>query len=253
MKKLFNFLIVFALLTLTSCGGATFVNPDKDSVDFPIEGGEQEVDISADGSWEIAECPDWVKTEVQDRILVITTERNETGAIREGEIVLKGKGDVESTIKVRQIAKCTHITPESSMVEFNKEGGTKTVNIDTDGNIKAEAPEGFSVTYDKGVLTITAPANDEGGKSGEILLTGDEQRAVIQVTQEGNICPTCGGSGKVRCTRCGGSGYTNDEFYETIYGCSRCGGRGQSSRWEEYDYHQGSGRMDCPTCGGSGH
>lgn len=55
MNKLSTYLSVVALLVLTACGGATFITPDKDSVNFTIEGGEESINISADGSWEIAE------------------------------------------------------------------------------------------------------------------------------------------------------------------------------------------------------
>ena len=60
MKKLLNCISVMALLVLTSCGGATVINTDKNAVDFTIEGGENTVSVSADGSWKVAECPEWV-------------------------------------------------------------------------------------------------------------------------------------------------------------------------------------------------
>ena len=253
MKHLLNLIGLVALLVLTACGGATSINPEKSAVDFTIEGGEETVNISADGSWDVAECPEWIKTDVQDSVLVIKIERNQTGAMRSGDIVLKGKNEVNATIKVTQVSKCTHITPASDKVEFEKEGGTQTVNIDTDGAIKVEVPDGFTASFANGVLTITATANEEGAKRGEIKLTADNQSATIYASQKGNICPTCGGSGKVKCSKCGGSGYLNDEFYESIFGCSKCGGRGKSDRWADYDYRKGSGKMDCPTCGGTGH
>ena len=252
MKKLYNLLSLVAVIVLSACSNASYISPSEENVTFTIEGGEQRVTINADGNWEIKECPEWVKTEVQDSVLVIMTQRNETGALRKGDIELKGGDNVEVTISVTQAAKCTHINPETDKVEFEKEGGTQTVKIDTDGSPKVEAPEGFTATYAGGVLTINAPANEAGGKNGEIKLTGDDQSATIAVTQKGNICPKCNGTGKVRCTKCGGKGYTYDEFLESIYGCSKCGGKGKSDRWADYNYRQGSGKMPCPTCGGSG-
>ena len=258
-----------ALLVLTACSGATVINTDKEAVDFTIEGGENTVSVSADGRWNVETCPEWATTEIQDSTLVIKTARNETGAVREGYIVLKGKDNVQTVIKVTQAAKCTHINPETDMVEFEKEGGTQTVKIDTDGSPKVEAPEGFTAAYAGGVLTINAPANEGGGKNGEIKLTGDDQSATIAVSQKGNICPTCNGSGKVRCKKCGGRGYIPDGGGGDSgwYGCSSCGGSGYCDRYSEYDdylgyvvshiddshYHKGSGKMKCPTCGGSGH
>ena len=259
MKKLLNYISVFALLVLTSCVGATVINTDKNAVDFTLEGGEDSVNISADGHWIIKEHPDWVTIEYQNSTIVIKTARNKTGAVREGGIIISGKEGVNVKIKVTQAAKCTHITPASDKVEFEKEGGTQTVNIDTDGLPQVEVPEGFTATYASGVLTINTPANEEGTKNGEIKLTCEDQSATIAVSQKGNVCPKCNGTGKVRCSKCGGKGivegYEADgSWYEE--GCRKCGGRGFYALWgpsSESDVHRGSGKMTCPACGGSGH
>ncbi|MBR5086008.1 MAG: hypothetical protein IKX31_03265 [Muribaculaceae bacterium] len=254
MKKLFNYLSVVALLMLTACNGATFITPDKDAVSFAIDGDEESVNISADGSWSISECPEWVTTEVQDSVLTIKTAKNETGAVREGDIILSGKEGVNVKIKVTQAAKCTHITPASDKVEFEKEGGTQTVNIDTDGLPQVEAPEGFTATYAAGVLTINTPANEEGVKNGEIKLTCEDQSATIAVSQKGNVCPKCNGTGKIKCPKCHGRGYTSYGGADAAWGCKSCGGRGYEGEGMDLDdcLVRGSGRIRCPQCGGSG-
>ena len=269
MKKLFNYLSVVALLLLCACGGATYITPDNMSVNFPIEGGEENISVDADGSWEIASCPEWIKTEKLDDGLAIKVERNGTGKILEGDILLKGKEGVEVTISVTQATKCTHITASEESVELEKEGGTKTINIDTDGLPQVEAPEGFTASYANGVLTVTAGANDGGKRSGDIKLTADEQSATIAVSQKGNICPRCNGTGKVKCSRCGGRGTIIDGGGGDSgwHACTNCGGKGHVERYTEYDdylgypvseiykspgYREGSGKMTCPECGGSG-
>lgn len=270
MKKLSKILCGLGLLVLCACGGATYINPNSDSVDFSIEGGEESIYIDADGSWEMASCPDWVTTEIQENGLVIKTGPNATGESLQGEIVLKGKEGVEVSIKVTQATKCSHITPAEEAVEFDKDGGTKTVNIDTDGAIQVEAPEGFTASYADGVLSVTAGANDGGKRSGEIVLTADDQSATISVSQQGNICQRCNGTGKVKCSRCGGRGYIIDGGGGDSgwHACTNCGGKGHVERYTEYDdylgypvsqtykspgYREGSGKMTCPVCGGSGH
>ena len=260
MKKLFNYLSAMALLMLCACNGATNITLSSDAVNFPIEGGSETVSISADGSWEITSCPDWVVAEKQDSVLSLKTERNETGNVLEGNIVLSGKEGVEVSLKVTQATKCTHITPSEEKVEFDKDGGTETVSIDTDGSLDVTASNGFSASYENGTLTISADANDGGKRKGEIILSADEQTAIIAVSQKGNICPKCNGTGKVRCTKCGGRGWYNDEMGFPVYGCSKCGGRGWVEKPvsyedapDEHNFHEGSGKMPCPACGGSGH
>ncbi len=259
MKKTLRLLLGMALLVLCACGGATYINPSSDLINFPIEGGEESINIDADGSWEIASCPEWIKTEKLDDGLAIKVERNGTGKILEGDILLKGKEGVEVTISVTQATKCTHITASEESVELEKEGGTKTINIDTDGLPQVEAPEGFTASYANGVLTVTAGANDGGKRCGDIKLTADEQSATIAVSQKGNICPRCNGTGKVKCTKCGGKGDYFSEAWMAIFGCSKCGGKGRLEKpgsyeedWYDYGFRRGSGKMTCPECGGSG-
>ena len=263
MKKLFNYLIVAVLLLLCACGGATYISPDKMTVNFPIDGGFDNVNIDADGSWEITSCPDWIIAEKQEEGLSLKTDRNETGKILQGDIVLKGKDGVEISISVTQATKCTHITPAEEMVEFDKEGGSKTINIDTDGSLQVTAPEGFTASFADGVLTVTAGANDGGKRSGDIKLTADEQSATIAVSQKGNVCPRCNGTGKVKCSKCGGKGYWihNDGSYPYVVGCGKCGGIGEGCMSDGYGlrdalqdvYRLGRGKVSCPECGGSGH
>lgn len=267
MRKLINFIpLVLALLLFCACNHATFITPSKTQFDFTIEGGEENVSVSSDGSCEVTECPKWVTAEVQDSTLVINVSRNDTGSQREGNIVLTS-GDVTATIGVKQASKCTHITPESDAIEIEKDGGSKTVNIDTDGALQVTAPEGFTAEYAGGVLTVSADANEGGTRGGEITLTADEQTATINVTQAGNICPTCNGTGKEKCSKCGGKGFLSEHRHHDgiDYGCASCGGGGNrmwNDGWvdmsfvptkENHGFRKGSGKMNCPTCGGKGH
>ncbi len=251
MKKLLNLLAVVAVLCLSACNGATFVSPSEQSVNFTIDGGEKGVMVSSDGSWSVGSSPDWVKTDVKDSILLIKTERNETGSPRQGDIVLKGK-NVEATIHVAQASKCTHITVSSSKVEFDKDGGTETLTVDTDGLPQVEASDGFTASYDNGKLTVTAAANDGGAKRGEIKLTCEDQSTTIYASQKGNVCKKCGGTGKITCPTCRGKGlYDIDAGGGSAY-CERCGGFDPptSELWESG--RKGTGRIKCPDCGGTG-
>ena len=241
-------------------GQATFLTPDKKAINFDFNGGYETVIIGADGKWSIADSPEWIKTYNKDGELIINTTYNKTDSVRDGYIKLSGKGDVTATIKVTQTSKCTHITPASDKVKFEKEGGTQTVNIDTDGMPQVEVTDGFSAYYSSGVLTINAPANKKGAKSGKIKLTCNDQSAYINVSQKGNICSKCKGTGKVKCTKCGGRGIVEgtDEYIGAWFeeGCRKCGGRGYYALWgesSESDVHRGSGKMKCPKCGGRGY
>lgn len=260
MKKPSLLFSLVAMLALCACNNATFIKPDKAAVEFTLEGGDASVGVSADGSWEVKECPEWVTTEVRDSVLVVKAQRNDTGKVREGNIVL-ASGDVTATIAVKQMTKCTHITADVEAVEFEKEGGSKTVNIDTDGAVQVVAPEGFTADYAGGVLTVTATANEGGKRIGDITLKADEITTIIKATQAGNVCPTCNGTGKVTCSKCRGKGTYDEKFpgppFGVTHGCAKCGGAGEEA-WAgagaagRSTLRKGTGKMTCPNCGGSG-
>ena len=73
---------------------------------------------------------------------------------------------------------------------------------------------------------------------------------------EQDICPTCGGRGKIVCPVCQGSGYSgyvNVHGQQGAYGCERCGGvRGNPFTGQPLG-RKGTGYITCPTCGGTGH
>ncbi len=82
-------------------------------------------------------------------------------------------------------------------------------------------------------------------------------KARITHVKKGGRCSRCHGTGRVKCTKCGGKGYYR--FYITedgIAGCTRCGGGDQCGAWEPNALsciRRGTGRMRCPSCGGRGH
>lgn len=232
MKHFFRVTLTLALaaVALASCKNATFINPSESEVQFAKEGGDRQITVSSDGTWSVADCLEWINAEVNDSVLTLKAGQNDSGAPRECELKLVG-GDVNAVIAVRQADHCTRLSVSSSEVSFGKEGGSKSVDVDTDGSdIKVEVkPEGgVTAQYAAGKLEVTAPANDGGAKRGTITLTCDTLKAELTFAVEGNICPTCKGSGKVRCSKCGGKGYytTSSGGAPERYGCSSCGGRG---------------------------
>lgn len=265
MKQIFNILVlaVCAATMLCSCSKAKNIEVSEDNITFAINGGEKTIDVTADGSYDIQDCPEWVKAEADESTLKLTVGENTTGAVRDCVIKLVGS-DIEVPIRIIQADKCTFIKVSETEVTLPKEGGSKELTVETDGgNIAMNASDGFEATLADGILKITAPANEGGTINGTLTLTCDEVKTDVSVTVEGNICPTCNGTGKVRCSKCGGQGYTFEfvpgpyNYYE--FGCSNCGGSGEgfgdapADGSTHYTVRKGSGKMNCPTCGGTGH
>lgn len=262
MKKILFILPVIALL-LCSCGKkATYLKTENDKVTFAKQGGDERVTVDCDGTFDIEGVPEWLKVEkengeegVDKVVLVFSAGENTTGAKREATITLTGS-DTEAQITVTQVDKCTYIKTSETEVTIPKEGGDVTLDVETDGgNLKAEATEGITAEYSGGKLKVSAPANEGGAIDGTVTLSCDNITTEVKVTVEGNICQTCNGTGKVKCSKCGGSGEIMYREAGDLEGCSACGGSGSMNvlRMHDYGFRKGSGRMTCPTCHGSGH
>ena len=273
MRRLhFNlFALAFALVMLCSCNKAKNISVDNDKLIFAVNGGDKAITVTADGSYDSADCPEWLKAKTNENVLTLTAEANTSGATRDCVIHLTGADGVSVPIAIAQPDKCTHITATPTEVTIPKEGGSATVAIDTDGgNVIAEAGEGFTAQYADGKRTVTAPANEGGTIKGTITLSCDAVKTEVPVTVEGSICKRCNGTGKVKCTKCGGRGAIPDENYGMAgeRACKNCGGRGTRGGMQQYDFdkgypvtiyapssdwRKGSGKMNCPECGGAGH
>ena len=272
MKRLTNIFLLAAIVAvvLCSCSKAKSIQVNEDQVAFAINGGEKSIVVTADGSYEVTDCPDWLQAVTGDSTITLIAQENTTGAVRECVINLVGN-EVSVPITVTQADKCTHITVSEAEVTIPKEGGSKELTIDTDGaNLVMEASEGIPAELKDGKLTINAPANEGGTVNGTVTLTCDTVTTEVKVTLEGSICPKCNGTGKVKCPKCGGKGFTSSNTAHSgeDYGCRSCGGSGVrysfdsgwangtfdgSTSYENHGFRKGSGQMACPNCGGKGH
>lgn len=256
MKQIFRLTLVLAFVVIVfgSCKKATTLNPAQTEMEFSKAGGELQIPVGSDGHWSIENCPEWLKAKATDTALVCKVEPNTTGASRECTLVLAGAENVRASVIVRQADKCTHIDASPSVVTIPKEGGSETVIISTDGaHLDINVSDGITAEFNNNTLTVSAPANEGVTKHGTIAITCEDISKEIIVNVEGNICPTCGGSGKIRCPKCKGKGWYPIDVAGGGAACERCGGRWNGFTDDSSDWKDGTGRITCPTCGGAGH
>ena len=242
--------MLVAVLALSGCKKATHIYPSQYDVAFSKAGGKVELSVTADGRFDVQGCPEWLQVEVSDTMMVFTAQENSSGAAREAQVKLVGD-NVEETVTVRQAYMCTRITATPEAVTLPKEGGTKDIAITTDGaHLDIQVSDGITAEFNDDTLTVSAPANDGPAINGVVTIVCDTVKTEVKVAVEGSVCPSCGGTGKVKCTKCGGKGvYYFVDAGVITYGCPRCGGGGSDC---PDDLHRGSGKMPCPTCGGKG-
>lgn len=254
--KILNYLVVAAAVLMTAaCGPKEFNLSTKTAkVDIPDTGATDSLVVNgSDGNCEIEFAPAWVEATVRDSVVTLKAAANTTGKTRQDVVVVKC-GKSQLSVPVSQYVKATKLElPNGKEVKIAREGGSQDLAVVCDGLVTVEAFDPVTATWENGVLKVSAPKNDGHRIKGDVKLTAGELSEVVSVTVDGEVCPTCNGTGKVRCKACGGQGY-NFRFDPApgLYGCHACGGRGYAYRVADASYREGSGKVTCPTCKGKG-
>ena len=253
MKKILVCTLL-ALAVLSGCKKATYLDSDVKDLTASISGQTDTILLHSDvNDFKLESVPDWAIAELNDSVLIVKVGKNDAGARRKGEIVVTN-GDLRLAIPLLQQFNATHLTlPEGEEVRIGKEGGSKTLAVDCDGDVKIEGAEGFDATYKNGQLTITAPQNEGASIKKTLSLTSGPFMQKVEVVIEGTVCARCNGKGTVKCPKCNGNGFIfayNEDCHKS---CSNCGGSGFVCPGPNgWDGKKGKGRITCPDCHGQG-
>lgn len=250
-------LLTAAALLMIGCKKATFLKSEESQIRVGLTGGQGIIHLHSDAnSFDVTEIPEWIEYTMLDSTMVYYVKANNTGQMRNGNVIIASS---EQSVKVDvfQAFKATHITPETTTLDFPKEGGTKRVNIDTDGaDINVTTPENIKAEMKNNTLVVTVKPNDAGSIRGDIVLKIDSISSTIKFTVEGNFCGKCNGRGKIKCPRChGDGGYMINRYGSYGWtGCTSCGGEdgGPCVIASAMRMMRGFGVVTCPDCKGKG-
>lgn len=240
-----------AMMTFTACGPKEFnlSSPVSEITLAETAVTDSVVINGSDGTCQVAYAPAWVEATVTDSVVTIKAQPN-TGADNRTDSLVVTCGASKISLPVVQGHKATKLEiPKGTKLSFPKEGGEETVEVDTDGSVTVEAFEGVTANYADGKLAVKAtPNTGDSAINGTIKLTAGDFTQEIPVTVNGNICPTCKGTGKIKCSKCKGQGYIF-VMTEGAYGCTKCGGHGYGGM-QGVGMTSGSGKQPCPKCKG---
>lgn len=89
-------------LTVRQAASAGGLKTGKESVEFEVTGGEEEITVSSPANWEISGHPDWITaTKKNSSALVLSTDVNYSGVTQNGEVSISTATE-KVTIKVSQ-------------------------------------------------------------------------------------------------------------------------------------------------------
>ena len=227
--------IGFVILYRYIMNAATYLRVEPSGIVVAKCGGKTNVSIDYDGYiWFINHKPDWVMVVEHDKDFELIFNPNTSGSMRQGTITVQS-GNHLAQVELAQNASATFIKPSVSVLKFDKSGGRKTVNLETDGvKWTVDYPKFLDVEIDGDSFMVEASSNEGDFRQGTITVTEDNVRTSISFQQAGK-CPNCHGQGSMTCTICSGLGGTGYGMY--YMQCGWCGGRGS---------------VNCAACRGTG-
>lgn len=262
MKKMTKVMFGLLGLLLVSCEsnqesstiqieGKSTLRSSVSSITIDENGVEDSVAIiGANGECRVLTCPSWMNVTLNDTVVKYKVEANSDSVAKEGCLLVQS-GDSRVMIPVEQGVKPTFLMVSKKQVKMNRDGDTVNIAVATDGaKVNVESFPEVTAILDGECLTLTSKKNEGKLLSGKVTIVAGEHKQEVAVTIDGDVCPTCKGTGTVKCSKCKGEGgyfSVEDMWY---YGCRSCGGKGRAYRVEEPGFRQGSGKVPCPTCKG---
>ena len=174
--------------------------------------------------WIINHKPEWVDIDENDNAFTLKVKAYQTGQAREGSITIQS-GKQLAQVVIKQMGIATYIKVSENTLKFSSSGGKESITIATDGcGWKAQYPNWISVRSNKDGVVIRRFRNTDEYRTGTVVFKEDNVSTTVHVTQ-GGICNNCHGKGEISCGSgwgMGGSGY--GMFYSQ---CFWCGGSGK--------------------------
>ena len=182
MKKLL-LIWIMAVMIFTACqsgggleeenGGTPFIPEitiSPEELNFPVEGGEKEVAITANFDYKVSEKTDWISVEQTETGLLVKANKSEQAESRYADIIITNKEyEIEKFITVSQAAFEPSITVKPSTITFTADGGEQEVvitsNVDFEVSCRAswlsveQTEVGFVVIAEKSENTSERTAN----------------------------------------------------------------------------------------------
>ena len=219
---------------------ATYINTDTKSLYFSRKGGDKSLNVSTDGNYFDVDAPKWLTVNKTESGISFNCGALDGNVDRSGVIIIKS-GSQTCHVDVVQRAYATFIRFSEETVEQGRDAGDHNITIDSDGGDFqiASSPDYCTISNltDQG-FTLHVDYNSGKHRDGTIKITDGKNEATLTVSQKG-VCSSCGGDGKVTCSKC--YGYGEEWYGDWEYGymdvCSRC---------------NGNGIVRCSKCGGSG-
>lgn len=171
----------------------TYIKADAESIDFPLSGGSESVNIDTNAKWEVS-CPTWVDCntkmgEAGKAVLTFSAKKNTKDQAKDGKIkISSANGATSITISVKQTEVQLRVS-YSSLSFTPKEGESKiTITANSGWTASSNATSWCTVEPStgtgNGTLSIKVKANkDTKVRSATITVKSGDVTRTIEVKQ----------------------------------------------------------------------
>lgn len=168
-------------------GYASHLSVSNDDVYLTANGGKSSITVNTDGIFEVSTAPaSWVSTSVNGKTLNLECGEN-TEIARNSYLILKS-GTKTLRLDITQAGKsATRLDVSSSNVEFSADGGSRTIDIYTDGECRISTqPESWAnVTINGNTISLSVNENQGTKRSDYFVIKSGSYERRINISQAG--------------------------------------------------------------------
>ena len=181
------------MLSATQQAATSYISPAVKALSFQGCGGTQTFNVLSNVSWKPSSSASWVKAEASTdgKTLIVSVDENPSDASRTAIITLSSASGISSSVNVTQ--EPAGVTGSIETLEFDKDGGTKSITITADATWEIKTSDSWiSVTPSSGsagshMLTINVQDNNSTSeRKGYVYVNiGSSSKLQIPIVQKG--------------------------------------------------------------------
>ncbi len=181
------------MLSATQQAATSYITPAVTDLSFKGSGGSQTVNVLSNVSWEPSSSASWAKAEVSTdgKALTVSVDENPSDVPRTAIITISSTSGVSSCVNITQ--EPAGVTGSTETLEFEKDGGTKSISITADAAWGIKTSDSWiSVTPSSGsagsyMLSINVQENNSTSeRTGYVFVNiGSSSKLQIPIVQKG--------------------------------------------------------------------
>lgn len=170
-------------------GYASHLSVSNDDVYLSANGGKSAISINTDGIFVVSTAPaSWVSTSINGKTLNLECDEN-SGTARNSYLILKS-GTKTLRLDITQASKlATRLDVSTSDVKFSANGGSRTIEIYTDGewSISTGTENWAHTTISGNTITLRVNANDGDSRTDYFVVKSGSKEKRINISQGGSL------------------------------------------------------------------